>query len=38
MFQGQIKYSHFSTGIVTQGPDPAEADTEEDLVAFVLHM
>lgn len=32
------KNSPFSKGITTQGPDPAEANTKEDLVVFVLHM
>ena len=38
MLYGQIKYSSFSKGITTQGPDPAEANTKQVLVEFVLHM
>lgn len=34
----QTKYSSFSKGITTLGPDPAEANTKEALVVFVLHM
>lgn len=38
MLCGQTKYSPFSKGITIQGPDPAEANTKQDLVVFVLHM
>lgn len=38
MLCGQTKYNPFSEGITNQGPDPAEANTKEDLVVFVLHM
>lgn len=38
MLHRQIKYSPFSKGITTQGPDPAEANTNQDLVEFVLHL
>lgn len=38
MLHRQIKYTPFSQGITTQGPDPAEANTKQDLVEFVLHM
>lgn len=38
MLCGQTKYSPFSKGITTQGPDPTEANTKEDLVVFVLHL
>lgn len=38
MLCGQTKYSPLSKGTTTQGTDPAEANTKEDLVVFVLHM
>lgn len=38
MLHGQIKYSPFSKGIRTQGPDPAEVNTKQDLEEFVLHL